>query len=508
MSMSDPIAPERLEALLRGEAGSDGRERRIGALLDELTMGEIAPPAELRERVRSLRSEPVEAPPASRRFPRLQLSLRRPRWRLAPALGLAATIGRGRRRCGDADAGPPHRPPLPPRSARRTTALHLKAHVQGKVMDRAFAATGESAPSLTAPPAKTSATAPLPDGQRAQDYAASLRLAVGTVAELSRSTQTVLDTVRSLGGAVETLQYGTPSAGTGSALIDLRVPVGRAQEALRRFSALGTITAQQVQIRDLQAGLDRETNRARALRHRVELLKAKLLSPSLTAEARVTLEGRLADAQTALESVLRGVHGIQQRAAFARFSLELDTGRGTAIAPRRSPARSRTPWTTPSASSRSSAAAPSSPSSCRTVRPLRRRRVLALAPAQAPGCEAAARELVTRRATASRQAPKAVPAPTPSTHASASHQTTGAASLRPMQPAPHTPLVPPVSSQMPVAARGTQPAIVSRSARRGPTQRKNVRLKTTGKATAAGARASEPMSVSCSPRGLQASPFG
>ena len=54
MSTSDPIAPDRLEALLRGESGSDGRERRIGALVDELTVGEIAPSAELRERVRSL----------------------------------------------------------------------------------------------------------------------------------------------------------------------------------------------------------------------------------------------------------------------------------------------------------------------------------------------------------------------------------------------------------------------------------------------------------------------
>ena len=143
----------------------------------------------------------------------------------------------------------------------------------------------------------------------------------------------MLDTVRSLGGAVETVDYGTPSAGSGSALIAVRVPVARAQEALTRFSALGTITAQQVQIRDLQTGLDQESNRARALRHRIALIKAKLLSPTLTAEDRAALEGRLADSQTGLESVLRGIHATQQRAAFARFSLELDTGRGTAVSP-------------------------------------------------------------------------------------------------------------------------------------------------------------------------------
>ena len=89
MSTSDPIAPDRLEALLRGEAGADSRERRMGALLDELTVGEIAPPAELRARVRSLSATPAAAPAAPRRLPRL--SLRRAARRLVPVLagGLA-----------------------------------------------------------------------------------------------------------------------------------------------------------------------------------------------------------------------------------------------------------------------------------------------------------------------------------------------------------------------------------------------------------------------------------
>ena len=333
MSTSDPIAPDRLEALLRGEAGTDGRERRIGALLDELTLGEIAPPAELRERVRSLSAAPVAVAATPRRLPRLRV--RRPR-RLVPALGGALAVFA-------VIAGvavtqtrtPDHTVPL---SAPNVKA---SAHELQPVVDAqgvaARAAVVPTSPTGTgqnafAPPSATSG-APLPDGQRAQDYSASLRLAVGTVAELSRSTQTVLDTVRSLGGAIETVDYGTPSAGRGSALIALRVPVARAQTALARFSALGTITAQQVQIRDLQSGLDQESNRARALRHRIALLEAKLLSPTLTPVDRAALETRLADSQAALTSVLRGVHATQQRAAFARFSLELDTGRGTAVVP-------------------------------------------------------------------------------------------------------------------------------------------------------------------------------
>ena len=335
MSTFDPIAPDRLEALLRGEAGADGRERRVGALLDELTIGEIAPPAELRERVRSLTAAPAAAVPATRRLPRLRLH--RPR-RLAPALGGALAIAAVITGVIITQARAPGRTAAPTSYSAATTpvrelepALDHAAAVPEKVAQGADSSTRAGLGAVAPPTARSSA--PLPDGQRAQDYAASLRIAVGSVADLSRSTQAVLDAVRSFGGAVETVDYGTPSAGSGSALIALRVPVARAQEALARFSGLGTITAQQVQIRDLQSGLDQESNRARALRRRIALLKAKLLSPTLTAEDRVTLEGRLADSQTALESVLRGIHATQERAAFARFSLELDTGRGTPVSP-------------------------------------------------------------------------------------------------------------------------------------------------------------------------------
>ena len=87
---------------------------------------------------------------------------------------------------------------------------------------------------------------------------------------------------------------------------------------------------------------------------------------------------------------------------------------------------------------------------------------MARAPLQAPGCAAAARDFVARRrATLSRQAPRAVPAPTASSHESASHQTMGATSLSPRHDGPHVPRVPPVSSQVAVAVSGTTPASVS-----------------------------------------------
>ena len=340
MSTSE-IAPDRLEALLRGEAGTDDRERRIGALLDELNVGETPAPAELRERVRSLAATAPQALPAPRRLPRVPRRARR----LVPAAGVlaaaavivAVAISQTRGPSSPVQGGFTGAiGPTTQQDGLPTTDPNQKA-VQLPAAHTYATVAGQSASSGLAPSAapalKSAAPVPAPDGQRAQDYAASLRLAVGSVAELSRSTQSVLDTVHALGGAVESVDYGTPSAGSGSALIELRIPVARSQDALRSFSALGTITSQQVQIRDLQSGLDQGTNRARALRHRIALQKAKLLSPTLTPEARATLESNLADSQTALESVLRGVHATQQRAAFARFSLDLVTGSGLAVVP-------------------------------------------------------------------------------------------------------------------------------------------------------------------------------
>src|SRR4051812_33233267 len=216
MSTSDPVAPDRLEALLRGEAGADAAERRVGALLDELTAGDIAAPAELRERVKALTTAPPEAAAATPR------RLRRPRLRLAPVLGVAAVVAV---LVGVAATQRNGATPVAERNLKAADSQLEQVYgtKTSPPAQRVAAAPADSGGVVS--PSKTSpSTAPLPDGQRAQDYAATLSLAVGSVAELSRSTQTVLDTVRALGGAVVTVDYGTPSAGSGRAAIDLRVP--------------------------------------------------------------------------------------------------------------------------------------------------------------------------------------------------------------------------------------------------------------------------------------------
>ena len=202
MSVSDPIAPDRLEALLRGETGG-GRPRAPHRSAARRAHGRRDRAARRAARARALAHDcaardraaprrPTGLPPA----PAARASRSRARSRRGGGRA------RGSRRDPDADVRrhrsrsrrpDGRRQPSQRASSRRTTGCCRRMTAQPTL--RARGAPGTNG---------TPSTAPLPDGQRAQDYAASLRLAVGSVAELSRSTQSVLDTVRSLGGAVVT----------------------------------------------------------------------------------------------------------------------------------------------------------------------------------------------------------------------------------------------------------------------------------------------------------------
>ncbi len=309
--MSSPIAPDRIEALLRGEGGTDRGERRIAALLDELALGAVSAPDALRERVLA------HAAPAAA-LKRHGLALRLPgtrRARLGTVLATAAAIG------GLAYVV---------QGQTSSTPVAVQGLSTHRASEKAQGATYQTvgAVPLTSADSASRALAPLPQVGRAQDYQASMRVAVGDGAALSRRTSEVIRATRGFGGAVASTDFQLPASGSGHAYIDLRVPVARAQDALARFSSLGHITSQRIAIEDLQPTVDRQSNRVRALRRKLALTEARLLDPALSAVDRAKLESVLADARVGLDSVLRGLRVTQGRAAFARFSLELVTGSG------------------------------------------------------------------------------------------------------------------------------------------------------------------------------------
>jgi hypothetical protein len=193
----------------------------------------------------------------------------------------------------------------------------------------------ESGSALVGPPAAADATtaqkaAPGPLTGRAQRYVASLTLAVDDTDALSDATQRSLAIARDLGGYVVAVQYATGEDGAAS--VTLRVPSGRAGDAVTRLSALGTIVAQNVQIQDLQEsldGLDREIER---LRVRIAALTAQLAGDLGPAERARLLEER-SQAQAQLHELRASRTATAAEARNATIQLELRTEDGAAAAP-------------------------------------------------------------------------------------------------------------------------------------------------------------------------------
>ena len=146
---------------------------------------------------------------------------------------------------------------------------------------------------------------PVAPAKRAQRYSAQITL---RVKDLSDVTQDALRQTRALGGHVRTVDYGEGRV-EGTARLVVRVPIGRVQAAILRFSELGTILEQHVSVRDVQPRLDRRFDRIAELRR---------LIPTLAGDD-------LAVAQTELEALQTAQAKERSQASFATVSLDLTT---------------------------------------------------------------------------------------------------------------------------------------------------------------------------------------
>jgi Domain of unknown function (DUF4349) len=263
---------------------------------------------DLRERVRAL----AEAEPAPRAARRFRFPARRTLLVLAPAMlvavvASAAIVGLTR---GDSEDE---------RFAGRDTPVQsevrqLEPSQPTEESLKAEGATG-AVPPANLPPSRI----------RAQDFRAELRMFVPNLGELSRATRRAMHAARSLGGFVVRAEYSAPGGKEGDSVLVVRVPVRRVQEAIVRFSGLGTIVAQHIQIEDLQRTLDRQSEAIAALRRTIATLEAQLEQPNLTDVQRDELRRRLLRAQDSLAARTNAREGTQTRAATARIALTLTT---------------------------------------------------------------------------------------------------------------------------------------------------------------------------------------
>jgi len=191
--------------------------------------------------------------------------------------------------------------------------------------------TRELAPELKAGAPATDAATPAPTVGRAQRYSAQLTLSVKNLDALSDATQQALRITRDLGGFLVTASYATTDSGVSS--LTLRVPTANVQQAIMRYSDLGKIVGQQIQIDDLQGQVDELTKRENALRVQIARLSARLVAPDLSAETRATLEARRDAARSELARVRVATAQVNAEARYATIQLTLQTPESSTVVP-------------------------------------------------------------------------------------------------------------------------------------------------------------------------------
>jgi hypothetical protein len=250
-------------------------------------------PAELRERVRLVAAQAST--------PRRQLVTWRRAVVLAVVVGAAVTAG-----------------VIATRPSHRQTAEKILQPITAQQHKAVGAATRDNF-SLTGAP-----VAPSPSAKRLQQYTASLELRVPTGAAVSRSTQRAIAIANSLGGYLAFVNVNTGGK-TGYAEIRLRIPKLHVVEAVRRLSALGSITGENLRIQDLQAGVN-STDRL------IARLQTKLAT--LQAQAQTTLvQSQIAALTTQIERLQRGRSNTVRSAHYATVSVSLSTPPSTPVKP-------------------------------------------------------------------------------------------------------------------------------------------------------------------------------
>jgi Domain of unknown function (DUF4349) len=228
-------------------------------VLAELHTAQVEAPPQLRARVRLIAAQ---APPA-RRLTRRRLAL------LVPAVVAAAAIAAVV-------------------ISTRSTGPHA---THGEI--RASASTALAPKAAAIAPARG----------RAQRYEASLRL---RVAGVSDAVKRALNVTASLGGYPQSVHVSTgPQAAT--AELVLRVPRAHVQQAIGRLTALGTIVGEQVDIQDLQAGINASDRRIARLQRQLAALRAQPQTDVVKRRI-AALTARVVALQRARASTLRAAH--------------------------------------------------------------------------------------------------------------------------------------------------------------------------------------------------------
>jgi hypothetical protein len=252
-------------------------------LTAELRGARLTAPRELRERVRLIAAADTTA---ARRFT----------WRraLVVALPVAAAIA-----ASIVFTRPSDNHAIATQTAIRSLARpeqHGAAKSLAPVPKATDSAGGAGAAQLAVPSAPN----------RVQTYGAFLALRLHSATAVSDGVKRALHIASSLGG-YPTSVHATSEAKVASADLTLKIPRAHVQEAITRLSALGTITSEQVDIQDRQAGLNATARKIARLQTQLKELRAQTPTAA-TAKRIAALEAQIARLQRAEAATRRNAH--------------------------------------------------------------------------------------------------------------------------------------------------------------------------------------------------------
>jgi hypothetical protein len=154
---------------------------------------------------------------------------------------------------------------------------------------------------------------------------ASLQVSVKTHAALTKATNEATQIVSSLGGYAQSVSYQSSHGAEGNALLQLRVPVQKAQIAIGRLANLGTLLSQQVSTRDLQQQLNSQDNGIGSLKRAIAVYEQALNGGTLSGAERVQVQIKLSNARHAITQLRRNRSATLQSGATSDISLLLTT---------------------------------------------------------------------------------------------------------------------------------------------------------------------------------------
>ncbi len=264
-------------------------------LVAELRAARITAPVEVRERIRAIAATDT--------------TLREPRftWRraLVVALPVAAAVAAAIVFTRPAN----HPTAVPVERAIADQAAKLAPQAHGSAAHTFSTQSGTAATpgiAIPVPPSRT----------RVQRYGATLALRVPTPDGVSAGVQRALRIATALGGH-PTSVHATSKGRTAHAELVLRIPRRNVQRAISRLSQLGTITGEQVDVQDLQTGLDTTSRTIARIQKKLSDLRAQTQTPEVVQQI-AALTAQVAGLQRAQANTIRA-------ASFATVQLSLAT---------------------------------------------------------------------------------------------------------------------------------------------------------------------------------------